>query len=65
MKNKLWIFVMALGLIAAGAGTPTGAIADSATSQGAAEAVVKIDNFSFSPATLTDCRGHNGAVEQC
>lgn len=52
MKNRLWILVMALVLIAAGTGYPSSAVA-SASSQGVTDTVVKIDNFSFSPATLT------------
>jgi plastocyanin len=53
MKNTLWIFAIALLLTAAGTGNPSSAFAAPADSQGATEAVVKIDNFSFLPATLT------------
>ena len=56
MKSKTWIFV-AVVLAALSAGTRQGIFA-AAPAAGAAEATakeaaVKIDNFSFSPATLT------------
>lgn len=53
MKNKLWLVVMALGLVAARSSQPPSAFAASTNSQAATETVVKIDNFNFSPATLT------------
>lgn len=52
MKTKLWIFAIALLLIAAGTGNQSKLFAATAT-QTASDTVVKIDNFSFSPATLT------------
>jgi plastocyanin len=53
MKNKLWILALTLMLIAAGTGNPSKVSAASANTQPATDTVVKIDNFSFSPATLT------------
>jgi plastocyanin len=57
MKNKLWIFAIALLLVAVGTGRPSSAFAALADSQSGTEAVVKIDNFTFSPATLTVAAG--------
>jgi plastocyanin len=53
VKNNLWLIVMAVGLAGATTSKPLSAFATSANSQAATEMVVKIDNFSFSPATLT------------
>ncbi len=53
MKSKLWIFTIALVLISAGAGNQSKVFAASANTQAATDTIVKIDNFSFSPATLT------------
>ena len=53
MKNRLWVLAMALALIMAGTRNPSKAFAASANTQAATGTVVKIDNFSFSPAELT------------
>lgn len=53
MKNALWIIAIALVLLSAGTGNQAKAFAAFAGSQGATDTSVKIDNFSFSPATLT------------
>jgi len=52
MRNKLWMAV-AIVLIALGIGRGTRANAAPAAAPAASEAAVKIDNFSFSPATIT------------
>jgi plastocyanin len=52
MKSKLWIFAITLLLTVAGTGNPSKAFAVSSNTQ-VTDTVVKIDNFSFSPATLT------------
>jgi plastocyanin len=51
MNNKFWIFGMAILAIALGVGSRANAAPVDPKS--ASETVVKIDNFSFSPATLT------------
>src|SRR5579872_3332766 len=53
MKNKLWILGIVLVLISAGTGNQSKAFAASASTPAATDAIVKIDNFSFSPATIT------------
>lgn len=53
MKNKLWILGIVLVLISAGTGNQSKAFAASASTPAATDAIVKIDNFSFSPASLT------------
>ncbi len=50
MKNKLWILGVAIVSIALGIGGGTNA---NAAAPSASEAAVKIDNFSFTPATIT------------
>ncbi len=50
MKNKLWILGVAIVSIALGIGSGTKA---NAAAPSASEAAVKIDNFSFTPATIT------------
>ena len=50
MKNKLWILGVAIVSIALGIGSGTKA---NAATPPASEAAVKIDNFSFTPATIT------------
>jgi plastocyanin len=52
MRNKLWMAV-AIVLIALGIGRGTRANAAPAGAPSSSEAAVKIDNFSFSPATIT------------
>jgi plastocyanin len=53
MKNKSWIFGMTILAIALGVGNGLRASAAPADAKGASETAVKIDNFSFSPATVT------------
>lgn len=53
MKNKLWILAIVLVLILAETGNQSKAFAASANTPAATDAIVKIDNFSFSPASLT------------
>jgi plastocyanin len=53
MKNKFWILGVAIVSIALGIGSGARANADPAAAPSASEAAVKIDNFSFSPATIT------------
>jgi plastocyanin len=53
MKNKFWIFGIAILAIALGVANGSRAYAAPADPKSASETVVKIDNFSFSPATVT------------
>ena len=53
MKNKVWIFGMAILTIALWVGTASRAYAVPADAKSGLETTVKIDNFSFSPATVT------------
>jgi plastocyanin len=53
MKNNLWIVAATALVIAFGISLGLRAYAAPADAKGAAETTVKIDNFSFSPATIT------------
>lgn len=53
MKNKLWIFAVTVLAIALSVGHGSRAYAAPADGNATSEATVKIDNFSFSPATIT------------
>jgi len=53
MKNKFWILGVAIISIALGIGSGAKANAAPPAAPPASEAAVKIDNFSFSPATIT------------
>src|SRR5271167_1199395 len=53
MKNRFWILEMAILAIVLGIGSGSRTYAAPADAQSASETAVKIDNFSFSPATVT------------
>jgi len=53
MKNKFWILGVAIVSIALSTAGGSRANAAPAAAPSASEAAVKIDNFSFSPATIT------------
>jgi plastocyanin len=53
MKHRAFIFAIAIFAIVLGIGSSSKTYAAPADSQAAAETAVKIDNFSFSPATVT------------
>ena len=53
MKNKIWMVGMAILPIALWIGTASRAYAAPADAKAGSETTVKIDNFSFSPATVT------------
>ena len=53
MKNKFWIFGMAILTIALSTAIGTRAYAAPADAKSTSDTTVKIDNFSFSPATIT------------
>ncbi len=53
MKKQFWILGVAIVSIALGIGSTSKANAAPAGAPSASEAAVKIDNFSFSPATIT------------
>jgi plastocyanin len=53
MKNKVCIFGMAILTIALWAGIASRAYAAPADAKSGSETTIKIDNFSFSPATVT------------
>ncbi len=53
MKNKLWIVAATVLVIALSVRVGLPAYAAPADAKGALETAVKIDNFSFSPATIT------------
>jgi plastocyanin len=53
VKNKLWIFAAAVLAIALGSSAGLRANAALGDAKGTPEATVTIDNFSFSPATIT------------
>ena len=57
MKNKVWMFGMAILTIALWIGTASRAYAAPADAKAGSETTVKIDNFSFSPATATVSAG--------
>lgn len=53
MKNKLWIVTATALVIAFGVSAGLRAHAAPADAKGTSDTTVKIDNFSFSPATIT------------
>jgi plastocyanin len=53
VKNKFWILGVAIVSIALGIGSASGATAAPAAAPTPSEAAVTIDNFSFTPATIT------------
>jgi len=53
MKITIWISAMALLLAAFGLGGPSNTFGATPDDKPASEVAVKIDNFSFSPATIT------------
>ncbi|MGD0930309.1 MAG: cupredoxin family copper-binding protein [Candidatus Korobacteraceae bacterium] len=53
MKNKLWILGVAIVSISLGIGSGVRANAAPAGAPSPSDAAVKIDNFTFSPATIT------------
>ena len=53
MKITIWISVMAVLLAALGLGGPSNTFGATPDDKPASEVAVKIDNFSFSPATIT------------
>ena len=53
MRLTTWIFAFALLLAALGFGRPSNTFAATPDDKPASEVAVKIDNFSFSPATIT------------
>jgi plastocyanin len=53
MKNRFWILGMTILAIVLGIGSSSRTYAAPADAQSASETAVKIDNFSFSPATVT------------
>lgn len=53
MKNKVWMVGTAILTIALWIGTASRAYAAPADAKAGSETTVKIDNFSFSPATVT------------
>jgi plastocyanin len=53
MKTKTWIFGIAVLLGALGLSRPSSSLATDPADKPASEVAVKIDNFSFSPATIT------------
>jgi plastocyanin len=53
MKNQVWMFGMAILAIALWVGTASRADAALADAKSGSETAIKIDNFSFSPATVT------------
>jgi plastocyanin len=53
MKNRIGILSLAIFAIVLGIGGSSKTYATSADTQSAAETAIKIDNFSFTPATVT------------
>ena len=64
MKMKVWILGMAVLLAALGFGRPGNAFAATPDDKPASEVAVKIDNFSFSPATITVPAGNDHPLDE-
>ncbi len=53
MQTRNWMLEIAIVLVALAAGIPASTLAASSPANPTSEAEIKIDNFSFSPASLT------------